>query len=58
MLSRVSSFDDLATWEDSVSHAIPVIVVDPLEDSEDPIDPASVYVPVPLPSSRNLNWPS
>jgi hypothetical protein len=35
MLSRVSSYDDLATWEDSVSHAIPVIVVDPLEDAED-----------------------
>jgi hypothetical protein len=47
MLSRVSSFDDLATWEDSVSHAIPVIVVDPLEDSEEPVEPASVYVLVP-----------
>lgn len=45
MLSRVSSYDDLATWEDSVSHAIPVIVVDPLEDAEDPVDPTSVYVP-------------
>jgi hypothetical protein len=42
MLSRVSSYDDLATWEDSVSHAIPVIVVDPLEDAEDPADPTSV----------------
>ncbi|KAH9994708.1 hypothetical protein BJV77DRAFT_994321 [Russula vinacea] len=42
MLSRVSSFDDLATWEDSVSHAMPVIVVDPLEESEDPVDPPSV----------------
>ncbi|KAH9006419.1 hypothetical protein EDB86DRAFT_3061403 [Lactarius hatsudake] len=42
MLSRVSSYDDLATWEDSVSHAIPVIVVDPLEDAEDPVDPTAV----------------
>lgn len=44
MLSRISSFDDLATWEDSVSHAMPVIVVDPLEESEDPVDPPSMYV--------------
>jgi hypothetical protein len=43
MLSRVSSFDDLATWEESVSH-VPVIVVDPLDDSEDPVEPPSVYV--------------
>jgi hypothetical protein len=51
MLSRISSFDDLATWEDSVSHAMPVIVVDPLEESEDPDDPPSMYVFVSLPSS-------
>ena len=44
MLSRVSSFDDLATWDDSTSNAMPVIVVDPLEDSEDPDDPSFVYV--------------
>ena len=44
MLSRISSFDDLATWEDSVSHAMPVIVVDPLEESEDPVDPPSMFV--------------
>jgi hypothetical protein len=43
MLSRVSSFDDLATWEESVSH-VPVIVVDPLDDSDDPVEPPSVYV--------------
>jgi hypothetical protein len=49
MLSRISSFDDLATWEDSVSHAMPVIVVDPLEESEDPVDPPSMYVFVSLP---------
>jgi hypothetical protein len=53
MLSRVSSFDDLATWEDSVSHAMPVIVVDPLEESEDPVDPPSVYVLVSLPPSAS-----
>lgn len=44
MLSRISSFDDLATWEDSVSHGMPLIVVDPLEESEDPVDPPSMYV--------------
>jgi len=48
MLSRVSSFDDLATWEDSVSHAMPVIVVDPLEDSEDSVDASFAYVCLPL----------
>ena len=42
MLSRVSSYDDLATWEDTVSHTIPVIVVDSLEDVEDPVDPTAV----------------
>ncbi|KAI9463027.1 hypothetical protein F5148DRAFT_207252 [Russula earlei] len=49
MLSRVSSFDDLATWEDSVSHAMPIIVVDPLEESEDPVDLPSVDPRPPLP---------
>jgi hypothetical protein len=44
MLSRISSFDDLATWDDSVSHAMPIIVVDPLEESEDPVDPPSMCV--------------
>lgn len=53
MLSRVSSFDDLATWDDSASNAMPVInVVDPLEDSEDSDDPSSVYVLLPLPPFR------
>jgi hypothetical protein len=47
MLSRVSSFDDLATWEDSVSNAIGV---DPLEDSDDPIEPAYAYVLISRPS--------
>jgi hypothetical protein len=54
MLSRVSSFDDLATWDDSASNAMPVIVVDPLEDSEDPDDPSSVYVLLPLPPFRHF----
>jgi len=58
MLSRVSSFDDLATWEDSVSHAMPIIVVDPLEDSEDAVDPSSVYAFLPLLPFRVFNWPS
>ncbi|KAF8504422.1 hypothetical protein F5888DRAFT_1655651 [Russula emetica] len=48
MASRISSFDDLATWEDSVSHAMPVIVVDPLEESEDPVDPPSIDPRPPL----------
>jgi hypothetical protein len=56
MLSRISSFDDLATWEDSVSHAMPVIVVDPLEESEDPVDPPSMYVLVSLPPYGIFTW--
>ncbi|KAI0266549.1 hypothetical protein BC834DRAFT_924021 [Gloeopeniophorella convolvens] len=48
MLSRVSSFDDLATWDDSISHAIPVIVVDPLDDSDEPLDPIAVDPRPPL----------
>ncbi|KAH9965194.1 hypothetical protein BC827DRAFT_1265229 [Russula dissimulans] len=54
MLSRVSSFDDLATWEDSVSHAIPVIVVDPLEESEDPVDPPYIDPRPPLPEVTEI----
>jgi len=56
MLSRVSSFDDLATWEDSVPHAMPVIVVDPLEESEDPIDPPSMYAFVSLYPFGIFTW--
>lgn len=56
MLSRISSFDDLATWEDSVSHAMPVIVVDPLEESEDPVDPPSLYVFVFVFPFRIFTW--
>jgi len=55
MLSRVSSFDDLANWEDSVSHVMPVIVVDPLEDSEDPIDPPYIDPRPPLPEVTELD---
>lgn len=56
MLSRVSSFDDLATWEDSVSHSMPVIVVYPLEESEDPVEPPSMYVLASLPPFRIFTW--
>lgn len=56
MLSRISSFDDLATWEDSVSHAMPIIVVDPLEESEDPVDPPSMCVFVSLFPFGTFTW--